>query len=102
MGITNSYFAPVVYFFAAMLFMGMMELGSQLADPFGDDDVDYPVSEWLSECSETCTVLVEFHYPGWDDSFHQHLQKEPRLSQGARIHVSTLQRNRAASKETSG
>merc|ERR1712066_1041527 len=35
MALTESFFAPVVFVFCSVIFIGMMELASQLADPFG-------------------------------------------------------------------
>ncbi|CAK0863511.1 unnamed protein product, partial [Prorocentrum cordatum] len=46
MGISASLWAPVTFLFAEIIFMGMLELASQLADPFGEDEVDFPVREW--------------------------------------------------------
>jgi len=60
MGITDSIFSPCVYFLAAFIFMGMMELAAQLSDPFGDDEVDFPVSDWLAEFLHNMAVICEF------------------------------------------
>merc|ERR1712050_488915 len=63
MALTQSIFAPLIYWVALLIFMGMLELASQLADPFGDDDVDFPVTEWLDEFVENIVVLMEFRSP---------------------------------------
>jgi len=63
MGTTNSVFAPVIFFFASLIFMGMLELASALSDPFGDDDVDFPVADWLTEFLETTIALIEHNCP---------------------------------------
>ncbi len=46
---------------AAIIFMGMMELGNQLVDPWGDDDVDFPLEDWLDELIENSEVLLDYN-----------------------------------------
>jgi len=77
MAITKSVFAPVVYWVCLLIFMGMMELASQLADPFGDDDVDFPVTDWLDEFVENTVVLMEFRSP--PDYLQRTLENEKAL-----------------------
>mmetsp|Transcript_63293 Transcript_63293/g.137702 ORF Transcript_63293/g.137702 Transcript_63293/m.137702 type:complete len:566 (+) Transcript_63293:52-1749(+) len=55
----HSLFAPVVYFFIALTYLGLMELASQLSDPFGDDDVDFPLHRWLEAQFKSVVHLVE-------------------------------------------
>mmetsp|Transcript_8983 Transcript_8983/g.26420 ORF Transcript_8983/g.26420 Transcript_8983/m.26420 type:complete len:386 (-) Transcript_8983:9-1166(-) len=81
MGVTQSIFSPIVYFCAALIFMGMMELATQLSDPFGDDEVDFPVNTWLSEVLENVATLVEVENPF---SLEQRLQMEQPLQRGRR------------------
>jgi len=47
-----SAFAPLVFFVATFIFIGMLELAKQLADPFGEDEVDFPISLWLERFCE--------------------------------------------------
>jgi predicted membrane chloride channel (bestrophin family) len=73
MGITDSIFAPLVYFFVAMIFTGMLVLGQQLSDPFGHDDVDFPVEEWIGQALAQSADFIEFECPfqqdgGWIDA----------------------------------
>jgi len=63
MGTTDSYFAPVVFYFAALIFVGMMELASQLSNPFGEDEVDFPIDEWLTQFFSDQLALVQHQYP---------------------------------------
>lgn len=77
MAMTHSIFAPLVYWFALLTFMGMMELASQLSDPFGDDEVDFPVTEWLDEFVENAVVLLEFTSP--PDHLKKALASEGKL-----------------------
>mmetsp|Transcript_68983 Transcript_68983/g.197880 ORF Transcript_68983/g.197880 Transcript_68983/m.197880 type:complete len:383 (-) Transcript_68983:84-1232(-) len=63
----NSIFAPIGFFLTELVFCGSMELNSQLADPFGDDDVDFPLRQWLDVfIDRTCDFLEYF------DAFDEH------------------------------
>jgi len=76
MGITHSIFGPVVYYFAALIFLGMLELGSQLSNPFGQDEVDFPVAAWLKEFVEVTGMLMDYQYPGATDDWKFALKEE--------------------------
>lgn len=60
------------------MFLGLLELSSALADPFGDDDIDFPVSNWLRSSIERAEVLleccspVEVHNYRWDKILEHH------------------------------
>merc|ERR1712203_269240 len=41
-----------------------MELATQLTNPFGKDDTDFPLQRWVMEMRENAVVLVESEYPG--------------------------------------
>lgn len=47
LGCQDSYFAPVIYAFVQMMFQGIRELSTALSDPFGEDEVDFPVNDWM-------------------------------------------------------
>jgi len=47
LGCQDSYWAPMIYCFVQMMFQGIRELSTALSDPFGDDEVDFPVNEWM-------------------------------------------------------
>jgi predicted membrane chloride channel (bestrophin family) len=47
LGCQNSYFAPFIYMFVQMMFQGIRELSTALSNPFGDDEVDFPVTDWM-------------------------------------------------------
>lgn len=59
MALTHSIFGPLVYFFAATIFIGMMELSSQLSDPFGTDVCDFPIDEWLDDLVRQVHTVIE-------------------------------------------
>eukprot|EP00747_Dinoflagellata_sp_TGD_P166235 gnl/TRDRNA2_/TRDRNA2_188712_c0_seq1.p1 gnl/TRDRNA2_/TRDRNA2_188712_c0~~gnl/TRDRNA2_/TRDRNA2_188712_c0_seq1.p1 ORF type:complete len:406 (-),score=76.39 gnl/TRDRNA2_/TRDRNA2_188712_c0_seq1:47-1264(-) len=84
MGITGSMFSPAIFFFAAMIFMGMMELASQLADPFGTDDADFPLNTWMSDLLADAEVMLEYEYPGCKDNWQAALERETRFVIGPR------------------
>jgi len=63
--VTKSIFAPVIFFFCALFFMGMVELAAAMSDPFGDDEVDFPIAEWLNDFLEGTSVLVNTDHPQW-------------------------------------
>merc|ERR1719199_1540099 len=47
LGCQDSYWSPVIYMFVQMMFQGIRELSTALSDPFGDDEVDFPVTKWM-------------------------------------------------------
>mmetsp|Transcript_73489 Transcript_73489/g.168475 ORF Transcript_73489/g.168475 Transcript_73489/m.168475 type:complete len:401 (+) Transcript_73489:3-1205(+) len=59
MGIANKFLAHVVYLLCLIIFMGMRELSGALADPFGDDIVDFPIGQWVLECWQECVMILE-------------------------------------------
>lgn len=73
---TESVFAPVFFFFAALIFMGMMDLASQLADPFGEDEADFPVAQWLSDFLRQLSAILEYSYEGTVDSYKKDVEAE--------------------------
>jgi len=60
MGVSHSIFAPICFFFAALIFCGMLEMAAQMTDPFGQDDVDFPINTWLGGTLADMGVLLEF------------------------------------------
>mmetsp|Transcript_16585 Transcript_16585/g.35736 ORF Transcript_16585/g.35736 Transcript_16585/m.35736 type:complete len:360 (+) Transcript_16585:139-1218(+) len=57
-GLMNSIFAPVGYLVSSLIFCGVMELSSQLQDPFGLDDVDFPTGRWHFELMMTMNSIA--------------------------------------------
>lgn len=47
LGCQDSYFAPFIYMFVQMMFQGIRELSTALSNPFGDDEVDFPITDWM-------------------------------------------------------
>merc|ERR1719469_1092892 len=83
MGCSDSVFAPVVFFFASLIFIGMMELSTELGDPFGADEVDFPVERWLQECVELLVELSEYECPHGKDGLDKAVMCEVPLPRGS-------------------
>merc|ERR1719253_272447 len=47
LGCQDSYWSPVIYMFVQLMFQGIRELSTALSDPFGDDEVDFPITQWM-------------------------------------------------------
>lgn len=47
MALDDSIVVSLVFFLAMLFFLGMLRLASMLADPYGNDPVDFPVAHWL-------------------------------------------------------
>mmetsp|Transcript_108269 Transcript_108269/g.248287 ORF Transcript_108269/g.248287 Transcript_108269/m.248287 type:complete len:259 (-) Transcript_108269:26-802(-) len=62
LGMQDSLFAPVVYTFIQLVFLCMRELSAALSDPFGDDDVDFPINEWLAETAKVAILMLEDNF----------------------------------------
>mmetsp|Transcript_46978 Transcript_46978/g.124356 ORF Transcript_46978/g.124356 Transcript_46978/m.124356 type:complete len:349 (+) Transcript_46978:135-1181(+) len=94
----DSYFAPVIYTFIQMVFQSIRELSAALSDPFGDDDVDFPVSEWLEDMIHVSTRLLEDTYDATkrldneeaypvDDFFEPHISSGSLRTKGQYIEL---------------
>mmetsp|Transcript_2648 Transcript_2648/g.6855 ORF Transcript_2648/g.6855 Transcript_2648/m.6855 type:complete len:576 (-) Transcript_2648:50-1777(-) len=53
------YSSIVAYAFALLIFMGIREVSNSLADPFGVDDVDFPVEQFLDHTFNDAIGLLE-------------------------------------------
>jgi len=78
LGFANSHLSCIVFLVADLVFLGLLELSSALADPFGDDDIDFPVSNWLRSSIERAEILLEYCSPlgvdnyTWDKILEHH------------------------------
>lgn len=61
-GTTGNYVGIVVFFMCAMAFLSIREVSMAMSDPFGEDDVDFPVALWMQEALLNCLHLVEYDY----------------------------------------
>mmetsp|Transcript_65894 Transcript_65894/g.150953 ORF Transcript_65894/g.150953 Transcript_65894/m.150953 type:complete len:345 (-) Transcript_65894:18-1052(-) len=64
MALESRVLAHLIYLLCVLIFMGMRELAAQLADPFGDDLVDFPVRYWILQCWEECVIVLEHELDG--------------------------------------
>jgi len=84
MALSESVLATGVFFFAELIFLGMMQLANQLAQPFGGKEVDFPVNAWLSQVFESAEVMLdapedEDNQEAWEDI----LNREKNISFGS-------------------
>lgn len=80
MGVTESVFAPVGFFFSELIFCGMMELAGQMSDPFGEDEVDFPIHLWLESALWDTSVILEYDYHITDGEWHQIADRFPPMA----------------------
>lgn len=90
-GVTQSVFGPLFYFFAALIFVGMMDLASQLADPFGEDEADFPVAQWVLEFLSNMSALLDYEHDGLSSGFEDDITDEERHPIQLRIDLQSIQ-----------
>jgi len=87
----DSYFAPFIYVFVQMMFQGIRELSTSLSDPWGSDDVDFQVNDWLLTLYFRVHSIMEDDYEGCmdlDDECHMvNLAKAKKI---VNAHVDTV------------
>lgn len=66
LAVSLSVFSPFIFCFCQVIFMGMMELASELENPFGRDDVDFAIGSWLSQTIRSTQALAEYQFPGME------------------------------------
>jgi len=47
LALQESYFVPFLFAFVQMMFQGIRELATSLSNPFGSDEVDFPMVDWM-------------------------------------------------------
>ena len=45
----GSFFTPVILFFVVLVTIGLREVAVALSNPFGRDDVDFPIDKWIAQ-----------------------------------------------------
>jgi len=55
----DTYWALSTFFFIQLIFIGLRELCAALANPFGTEDVDFPVNVWLDNLTWRVAELLE-------------------------------------------
>ena len=62
-GLADSYITLLIHFFVCLIFTGMKNLAVSMADPFGDDVIDFRIEKFLSGMYEHALAHChhEFH-----------------------------------------
>lgn len=63
LGCEDSLFAPLIFMFVQVMFQGIRELSTALSDPFGTDEVDFPVNDWMKQLYARMYSVLE---DDWD------------------------------------
>merc|ERR1719401_1744744 len=93
MGSIKSIFSPVIFFFAQLIFVSLMTLGSEMADPFGFDEVDFPLNGWLQEFCETVETVVEQEYPGASGGWCKQLRQQEQLPYHQEVYMDLFRKD---------
>jgi predicted membrane chloride channel (bestrophin family) len=65
--VTSSYFYGLIPMaLTAMVTLGIRELSNTLADPFGSDETDIPVLDYVAKWHAEFDQLLEFVPPGFE------------------------------------
>lgn len=59
MALQDSMWANLIFAFVQLMFQGLRELSIALADPYGTDDTDFPVSVWMTELYHKVNCIIE-------------------------------------------
>jgi len=63
LALLQTYLTIVPFGAVIAVFLGLRNVATQLADPFGDDDVDFPVAHFINYCvDQTLCLLETFEY----------------------------------------
>jgi len=59
----QSNLSPLILFIIILITVGMREVAAALSNPFGDDDVDFPVNKWIAQLRGMALVLHPSNVP---------------------------------------
>merc|ERR1719506_2751195 len=62
LALEDSYFASLIFVFVQLVFQGIRELSVALADPYGDDEADFPLDEWMTQLYIRLGEIIEDPY----------------------------------------
>merc|ERR1719454_2570956 len=84
LALQDSYVAPFIYMFVQMMFQGIRELATSLSNPFGVDEVDFEMNDWMNLAySKMYSILVckgEAEFPESATAKTYPMQKPKRAS----------------------
>merc|ERR1719198_2702124 len=84
----DSFFAPFIYVFVQMMFQGIRELSTSLSDPWGSDDVDFQVNDWLMTLYLRVHSIMEDDFePSVDPNDECHMVSITKASTVVNAHV---------------
>lgn len=84
----DSWFAPFIYVFVQMMFQGIRELSTSLSDPWGSDDVDFDVNDWLFTLYFRVHAIMEDEFvPKHDPTEECHFMSLEEASSLINAHV---------------
>lgn len=58
MGLAESYTSMIIFCVVQLVFFGIRELTFALSDPFGIDEVDFPISSWMTSVYNMCISII--------------------------------------------
>lgn len=77
LGCEDSLFAPLIFAFLQLMFQGIRFLSTALSDPFGDDEVDFPVNDWMIQLYSRMYGILEDQWDVTDRSKTSFDRQEP-------------------------
>lgn len=80
-----SYFASIIFMFVQLVFQGIRELSVALSDPYGDDEADFPLDDWMTQLYVRLAALVEDPYQVDKHSPFTHVAKLKKLAAGSMV-----------------
>merc|ERR1740130_894715 len=85
LALEDSYFASVIFLFVQLVFQGIRELSVALADPYGDDDADFPLDDWMTQLYVRLAAICEDPYDPKEHSEWEHTKALKRVKAGAKV-----------------
>eukprot|EP00930_Biecheleria_cincta_P042790 TRINITY_DN29444_c0_g1_i1.p1 TRINITY_DN29444_c0_g1~~TRINITY_DN29444_c0_g1_i1.p1 ORF type:complete len:798 (+),score=129.90 TRINITY_DN29444_c0_g1_i1:171-2564(+) len=76
MAITGSFLSPCIFVVIECTLIGMMEFAAHVWDPFGKDAVDFPVNQWVADCLDGLSAIMEYQHDGIQERWRKDLEKE--------------------------
>jgi len=85
LALEDSYFASVIFLFVQLVFQGIRELSVALADPYGDDDADFPLDDWMTQLYVRVNSLVEDSFDPTTHSAYGHVAPLKPIRPGSQV-----------------
>eukprot|EP00928_Gymnodinium_smaydae_P066185 TRINITY_DN4922_c0_g1_i5.p2 TRINITY_DN4922_c0_g1~~TRINITY_DN4922_c0_g1_i5.p2 ORF type:complete len:282 (-),score=70.78 TRINITY_DN4922_c0_g1_i5:79-924(-) len=85
LALQESLFAPFIFMFVQMMFQGIRELATSLSNPFGKDDVDFPLDQWAFDVYRKVHAVLAMESVG--STFSVQMQRPSRVSQTVDVHL---------------